>query len=725
MKSKKNKSSDGPGCLKDEKNPVPSFQSAPGTRPEADKNIRQGEEQLRSVLENMSEGIMLFDPQANVIYQNPASLRIHGYTSAEDGRIQREELPTVFKGWDKTGRPLSFEEWPIARVCRHERFQDQVLRALRVDTGHEWFASYNGCPIFGADGKLRLGFITIRDITDQVRAEEESRQLYEVVAKEKDRLSALVNSISDEIWFADAEEKITLVNPAVIQEFDPNVGEERDVEKIAARYEVYRGDGTPRPVDEAPPLRALRGEVVKDQEEIVRTPVTGELRHRQVNAAPVRDARGAIIGSVSVVRDITERKRAEEALRENEDRLRLALEAADLGTWDLDLVTGKAVRSLRHDQIFGYQELQPEWTLEIALRHVLPEDRQRTQDAHTPAEGKTRMYVEGRMQRTDGSMGWFMSTGRFLYNSEGHPVRIIGVCADITERKQAEEALRESVRREGERAEELATMMEAIPTPVIIVHDPEATHMTGNRAANELLRQPHGAEASLSAPPEVRPGHFRAIKDGRELRLDELPAQRAAQGEHVQDFEFSLVFDDGITSHLLGYGTPLLDEQNRPRGAVHVLVDITERKQAEVLLQRQADLLHLSYDAIIVWKLGGRIEIWNKGAEELYGYSAEEAVGQVTHDLLKTIHPEPWPQIEAKLREQKFWEGELKHRTHDGREVIVSARKQIFRDTDGVERVLETNRDITERKRAEEQVSRSPEDVFRIGRALPVRHVHR
>jgi PAS domain S-box-containing protein len=140
-------------------------------------------------------------------------------------------------------------------------------------------------------------------------------------------------------------------------------------------------------------------------------------------------------------------------------------------------------------------------------------------------------------------------------------------------------------------------------------------------------------------------------------------------------------------------------------GAFVVAHDITERKRAEVLLQRQAELLHLSYDAIIVWQPGGRIESWNKGAEELYGYSEEEAVGQVTHDLLKTIHPEPWPQIEKKLRERKSWEGELKHRTRDGREVTVSARHQIIQDADDVERVLETNRDITERKRAEARLA--------------------
>ncbi|MDP1860769.1 MAG: MEDS domain-containing protein, partial [Gemmatimonadaceae bacterium] len=154
--------------------------------------------------------------------------------------------------------------------------------------------------------------------------------------------------------------------------------------------------------------------------------------------------------------------------------------------------------------------------------------------------------------------------------------------------KRAEEALRESERRERERAEELATLLEAVPTPVIIVHDPGATHMTGNRAADELLQHPRGSEVSLSAPPEVKPRHFRAMKDGRELRLDELPAQRAARGESVQDFEFNLVFDDGMTRHLLGYGTPLLDGRGLPRGAVHVLVDISVRKRAEEALRASA-----------------------------------------------------------------------------------------------------------------------------------------
>ena len=129
--------------------------------------------------------------------------------------------------------------------------------------------------------------------------------------------------------------------------------------------------------------------------------------------------------------------------------------------------------------------------------------------------------------------------------------------------------------------------------------------------------------------------------------------------------------------------------------------DITERKHSEEALRRQAEMIELSFDAIMVWQPGGTIESWNRGAEELYGFSRAEALGQVGHDLLATIHERPWPQIEATLREQGSWEGEVRHHAKDGREMVVSSRLQLIRGGDGVDRILETNRDITEHRLAE------------------------
>jgi PAS domain S-box-containing protein len=160
----------------------------------------------------------------------------------------------------------------------------------------------------------------IQDITDRKRAEEEIRALLASVQEEKNRLSALINSMTDEVWLADTQKRFTLANPTAFKQFCIDPDQVIEVESLAKSLVVLRPDGSARPVEEAPPLRALSGEVVINQEEIVKIPVSGEFRYRQVNAAPVRDSAGDIIGSVSVVHDITKLKQTEEEIRKlNED----------------------------------------------------------------------------------------------------------------------------------------------------------------------------------------------------------------------------------------------------------------------------------------------------------------------------------------------------------------------------------------------------------------------
>jgi PAS domain S-box-containing protein len=111
---------------------------------------------------------------------------------------------------------------------------------------------------------------------------------------------------------------------------------------------------------------------------------------------------------------------------------------------------------------------------------------------------------------------------------------------------------------------------------------------------------------------------------------------------------------------------------------------------------RLASLLTLSYEPMLAWALDGPIEFWNAGAERLYGFSPDEAIGRSSHALLQTKFALPLPELRARLRSEGEWSGELLHVCKDGREVIVDSRMQLLDDT-----VLEVNRDITERKRIE------------------------
>jgi len=120
----------------------------------------------------------------------------------------------------------------------------------------------------------------------------------------------------------------------------------------------------------------------------------------------------------------------------------------------------------------------------------------------------------------------------------------------------------------------------------------------------------------------------------------------------------------------------------------------THTKESSERAVHLADLLKLSYEPMLAWSLDGPIEFWNAGAERLYGYPANEAVGCISHALLQTKFPRELPEPISQLRSEGSWSGELRHICRDGREVVVDSRMQLLGDG----AVLEVNRDITEVK---------------------------
>jgi PAS domain S-box-containing protein len=138
------------------------------------------------------------------------------------------------------------------------------------------------------------------------------------------------------------------------------------------------------------------------------------------------------------------------------------------------------------------------------------------------------------------------------------------------------------------------------------------------------------------------------------------------------------------------------------------IIDLRERKAQERALAEQARLLDLSNDAIIVRDAEDRITYWNKGAEKIYGYTREEALGKVAHALLKTKHSERLSKISEKLLRENHWEGELVHVRRDGKRLTMFSRWALDRNAQGNRAfILETNNDITQRKQAEAALRQS------------------
>ena len=130
--------------------------------------------------------------------------------------------------------------------------------------------------------------------------------------------------------------------------------------------------------------------------------------------------------------------------------------------------------------------------------------------------------------------------------------------------------------------------------------------------------------------------------------------------------------------------------------------EAAERQRTEEESRKRATLLNLAHDAVIARDLDSRITFWNRGAEQTYGWTAAEALGKLTHELLQTTFPVPLATIEAVICDEARWEGELRHVRRDGTQLVVASRWSLQRDErDAPLAILEINRDITDRKRAE------------------------
>ena len=182
--------------------------------------------------------------------------------------------------------------------------------------------------------------------------------------------------------------------------------------------------------------------------------------------------------------------------------------------------------------------------------------------------------------------------------------------------------------------------------------------------------------------------------------------QRISDGETIDHFESQRIRKDGKLIDVALTISPLRDHSGRVVGASKIARDITDRKRAEEEIRQQASLLDLA--PALVRDVENRIILWTRGAELLYGFTKEQAIGRVPDALLQTEFSQPRHEIEKTLHTQGVWEGELVHRNQSGGRVVVASQWVLYRDSKGKHiRTLEVNADITALKRAESLQLRS------------------
>jgi two-component system, chemotaxis family, sensor kinase Cph1 len=428
-------------------------------------NIKKSEEKYHSLYSSMSEGVAIHDIIYNS-YQEAVDYIIKDINPAYEDILGLKRSEVIGK---KASELYGSGNSPYI----------EIYASVAEDGGYTQFETYfepmDKYFSISVTSPEKGKFATVfEDITERKRAEEQKQLLLEAVQEERDKLSALINSISDEVWFADKNKKFTLANPSALHEFGLVSGG-IDVEKMAKSLEVYCPDGSPRPIDEAPSLRALKGEIVRNLEEIVKTPASEELQYRLVNASPVRDVNGNIIGSVSVVRDITELKQAEIELKETLDNLE---ELVEVRTKDL-LLANEYNRNLIETSLDPLVTIGPDGKITDVNRATEEVTGYSSKELvgtdfadyfTNPKKAKTgyqKVFQEGevrdyplKIKHRHGSTTPVLYNASVYKNESGDVVGVFAAARDITERQKAEDAFRvywESLEEQVEqRTEELA-----------------------------------------------------------------------------------------------------------------------------------------------------------------------------------------------------------------------------------------------------------------------------
>lgn len=295
---------------------------------------------------------------------------------------------------------------------------------------------------------------------------------------------------------------------------------------------------------------------------------------------------------------------------------------------------------------------------------------------------------------------------------EEEPLAVAAV-RDVSEQRQLEQRLRISERQARTQAVQLETIFETIPDALVIT-DAKGSMVRVNTAARVLFGLPDPPELFSLPVEELRRAMQVRNEDGQPRPSEQFNHARLLRGETIAPSHPSITLLrtlDGHERSVSTSGAPLYDADGHISGAVIISYDISEQRQAErerkqqaQQLELQSRLLDLAHDAILVREPGGRVLFWNKGAEDLYGWNADEARGHITHSLLHTVFPTSLAQLEDRLEHERQWEGELVHTCRNGRVVVVESRQVLLRDEEAhPTAVLEINRDITRRRQLEQQ----------------------
>ena len=543
-------------------------------RRKAHEALQDSQAQLALALESSCTGMFDYDLIERRGKWNPQMASIYNfspkgeYISVEEWRnlfhpddVERlaQEAERVWRGRDK---PFTFE-----------------FRTVRRGGETRWILSH-GRIVRDQEGKAVRMIGTHTDITDRKLAEQSLRQ-HETELKEAQRLAKIGSwhwtPASDTVIWSDELYRIAGRDPrlpAVSYQDHHKLYTPESWERLQAAVHQALNNGTPYSVEV---------EMVRPDGQKKWVTACGEAQH---------DSQGAIVSLRGTVQDITERKRMEEELRNAEERTRFSLETANIGTWEWNVQTGEVCWSSNMEAVHGQAPGSFGNSFDSFFEGVFIEDRERVmQEIKSALSGAGKYKTEYRQYRSDGTLGWMEVHGRVEFDCEGKPLRMFGVCANVTERKQAEEQLMHSesrLRAAFSQSYSFLSLLE--PDGAIIEINRAALEAAGVSDASQLVGRKLWEASWWSSLPD-------------EVEVLKQTISKVGTGQSVRA-ECRFCLSDGTIRVGDRTVSPILDDHRSVVMIVATGLDITERKCAEEAVAQEARaLIRLNACSSRLWQM--------------------------------------------------------------------------------------------------------------------------